>query len=147
MSCIRQIYKFLNVKAIPLQAWTGPEGSRSSRLPEFLDNRRIKLVKSALGIDRLHPQEKFLLLISVKPRSHVPVFNRSGADRTGESTTWNFKTSPVLTGRSNDQERCDHAVVRTQWSAVDRNSISALFFLYRRRKRRRNRLHWVHPEI
>jgi len=30
---------------------------------------------------------------------------------------------------------------------MDRNSIFALFLLYRRRKRRRNRLHWVHPEI
>jgi hypothetical protein len=30
---------------------------------------------------------------------------------------------------------------------VDRNSIIALFLLYRRRKRRRNSLHWVHPEI
>ena len=67
VSCIRQIYKFLNVKAIPLQAWTGPEGSRSSRLPEFLDDRRTKLVKlSALCIGSLYPQEKFLLLISVR---------------------------------------------------------------------------------
>ena len=27
----------------------------------------------------------------LRPRSHVPVFNRPRADRTGESTTWNFK--------------------------------------------------------
>ena len=26
---------YFNGKAIPLQAWTGPEGSRSSRLPDF----------------------------------------------------------------------------------------------------------------
>jgi len=25
-------------KAIPLQAWTGPEGSTRMKLPEFLDN-------------------------------------------------------------------------------------------------------------
>jgi hypothetical protein len=30
---------------------------------------------------------------------------------------------------------------------VYHNSIIALFLLYRRGKRRRNRLHWVHPEI
>jgi hypothetical protein len=30
---------------------------------------------------------------------------------------------------------------------MDRNLIIALFLLYRRRKRRRNRLHWVHPII
>jgi hypothetical protein len=30
---------------------------------------------------------------------------------------------------------------------MDRNSIIVLFLLYRRRKRRRDRLHWVHPII
>jgi len=30
---------------------------------------------------------------------------------------------------------------------MDRNSIIALFLLYRRRKRTRYRLHWVHPII
>ena len=30
---------------------------------------------------------------------------------------------------------------------MDRNSIIALYLLHRRRKRRRNRLHWVHPII
>ena len=30
---------------------------------------------------------------------------------------------------------------------MDRNSITALFLLYCRRKRRRNRLRWVHPII
>jgi len=34
-----------------------------------------------------------------------------GADQTGECTTWNFKTSPVLTGRANDEVRCNQAVV------------------------------------
>jgi hypothetical protein len=28
---------------------------------------------------------------------------------------------------------------------MDRNSVIALLLLYRRRERRRNRLHWVHP--
>jgi hypothetical protein len=35
------------------------------------------------------------------------------------------------------------AVVHAQWSAMDRNTITALYLLYRRRKRRRNRLRWV----
>jgi len=56
-------------------------------------------------------------------------------------------TSSVLTGRSNEQESCYQAVVHAQWSAMDRNSIIAPFLLYHRRKRRRNRLHWVHPII
>jgi len=32
-------------KAIPTQAWTGPSGSRKLMLPEFLDNRHIKVVR------------------------------------------------------------------------------------------------------
>jgi hypothetical protein len=46
---------------------------------------------------------------TLRPRSHVPVFARPG-----ESTTWSFKTSPILTGRSKEQERCDQAVVHAQ---------------------------------
>jgi hypothetical protein len=42
-------------KVIPLQAWTGPEGSRRLRLPEFLDSRYIKAVRlSALRTRRLY---------------------------------------------------------------------------------------------
>jgi len=32
-------------KAIPLQAWTGPEDSRRLRLPTFQDNRHMKVVR------------------------------------------------------------------------------------------------------
>ena len=35
-------------KAIPLQACRGPQGSRRLRLPEFLDNRHMKLARSAV---------------------------------------------------------------------------------------------------
>ena len=75
-----------------------------------------------------------------EPKSWVNPFTRSvfarpGDDRSGESTTWSFETSPVLTGRSNEQERCDQAVVHAEWSAMDRNLIIALYLLYRRRKR------------
>jgi len=78
-----------------------------------------------------------------KTRSHVLVFDRPAA----RAQLRTLITSPVLIGRSNDPERCDQAVVHAQWSAKDRNSISVLFFLYRRRTCRCNRLKWVHPII
>jgi hypothetical protein len=43
-------------KAIQLQAWTGPEGSRSLRLPDF----------KTIGTGYLYPQELFLILIAVR---------------------------------------------------------------------------------
>jgi hypothetical protein len=39
-------------KAIPLQAWTGPEGSRRLRFPDW---KTIAVRMSALGIGRLYP--------------------------------------------------------------------------------------------
>ena len=30
-------------EAIPIQAWTGPEGSRRLRLPEFLDSQQMRI--------------------------------------------------------------------------------------------------------
>jgi len=32
-------------KAIPVQTWTGPEGSKRLRLPEYLDNWYMKVVR------------------------------------------------------------------------------------------------------
>jgi hypothetical protein len=47
----------LEVKAIPLQVWTGPYGSRSFRFPELLDNWYMKVERlSALRIDHLYPE-------------------------------------------------------------------------------------------
>ena len=53
---------------IPLQAWTGPEGSRRLRLPDFktIGTRRW-LRLSAVGTGRLYPsQEIFLVAIYVR---------------------------------------------------------------------------------
>jgi hypothetical protein len=43
-------------EAVPLQAWTGPEGCRRLRLPEFMDSRNKKVARlSVLRTGRLYP--------------------------------------------------------------------------------------------
>jgi len=84
--------------------------------------------------------------LTLRPRSHFPGFDRPAADRTGEvqlgiSSNISGSNRPV-----ERQERCNQAVVHARLSAMDRNSITALFLLYHR-KRRRNGLHWFHPII
>jgi len=47
-------------------SWTDPEGSRKVRLPEFPDNRHMKVIRlSAVHTGRLYLQEISLLRISV----------------------------------------------------------------------------------
>ena len=54
--CYGIIWVMVRSSAISLQAWAGPQGSRSLRLPEFLDNPHMKVVcLSALGTGRLYP--------------------------------------------------------------------------------------------
>jgi hypothetical protein len=49
-------------KAVPMQAWTGPEGYRRLKLPDLMKVVRL----SALNTGRLYPQEIFLVLITVR---------------------------------------------------------------------------------
>jgi len=51
-------------KAVTLQAWSGPEGSRKLRFPEFMTTRMV-VRSSALCTVLLYPQETLLVLISV----------------------------------------------------------------------------------
>jgi hypothetical protein len=47
---------YLHIKAIPVQPWTGPEGSRRLRLPDFQESRHMKVLRlSALRTGRLYP--------------------------------------------------------------------------------------------
>ena len=66
-------------KAIAIQTWRGPSGSRRLRLPEFLENRYVKLSRlSALAPAAFTQQEIRLVLISVRDRVDISATVRPG---------------------------------------------------------------------
>jgi hypothetical protein len=53
-------------KAVPLQAWSGPEDSRKFRFPDYMTMAQDGVKVRSLGTGQLYPQEMLLLIISVR---------------------------------------------------------------------------------
>jgi len=57
---------YMNGKAIPLQAWNGPEGSRKLRFPDYMTTAQDGGKIVSLSTGHLYPQEILLVLIPVR---------------------------------------------------------------------------------
>jgi hypothetical protein len=87
------VTEFLKGKSIPLQARSGPEGSRKLRFPDFVTMAQDSGRLLALRTDRIYPHEMPLVLISVRGRVDLRAIVRS------EGFYFNEKKNPVTPAR------------------------------------------------